>query len=82
MHQADILEIKAFVPARDFSLSLAFHADLGFELRSPGGGMFERAAPCPSLQDQGAGHERHEHPDSHHLRQQMTGLHLQPQAIS
>jgi hypothetical protein len=32
-------EIKAFVPARDFALSRRFYADLGFELRSEGGGV-------------------------------------------
>ncbi|MBV5294617.1 MAG: VOC family protein [Curvibacter lanceolatus] len=50
MHPADILEIKAFVPARDFSLSLAFYADLGFELRSSGGGIaYLSAGACSFL---------------------------------
>jgi hypothetical protein len=39
MNQADIIEIKAFIPAWDFSVSLAFYADLGFEIRSKGGGV-------------------------------------------
>ncbi|GAA3562463.1 MAG: VOC family protein [Pseudomonadales bacterium] len=33
------VEIKAFVPARDFALSKQFYQDLGFELRSDGGGV-------------------------------------------
>ncbi|MDD0837108.1 VOC family protein [Curvibacter sp. HBC61] len=50
MHPADTLEIKAFVPARDFALSLAFYTDLGFELRSSGGGIaYLRAGTCSFL---------------------------------
>lgn len=33
------VEIKAFVPAKDFALSKRFYQDLGFELRSDGGGV-------------------------------------------
>jgi hypothetical protein len=39
MSATDIIEIKAFVPARDFSVSLAFYSDLGFEVRSNAGGI-------------------------------------------
>lgn len=39
MNQTDIVEIKAFVPARDFPTSLAFYADMGFEVRSNAGGI-------------------------------------------
>jgi len=34
-----IIEIKAFVPAREFDVSLAFYQALGFEVRSSGGGI-------------------------------------------
>lgn len=33
------IEIKAFVPARDFELSLRFYTDLGFEVGWSGDGM-------------------------------------------
>ncbi|MDV2078473.1 VOC family protein [Marinobacter xestospongiae] len=33
------VEIKAFVPAKDFALSKRFYQDLGFELRGDGGGV-------------------------------------------
>jgi hypothetical protein len=33
------VEIKAFVPAKDFALSKRFYADLGFTQRSEGGGV-------------------------------------------
>jgi len=33
------VEIKAFVPARDFALSQQFYQDIGFEKRSEGGGV-------------------------------------------
>lgn len=33
------LEIKAFVPAKDFALSQQFYQDIGFEKRSEGGGV-------------------------------------------
>lgn len=32
-------ELKAFVPARDFSLSKRFYTDLGFVQRPEGGGL-------------------------------------------
>ncbi|MFT3735575.1 MAG: VOC family protein [Rhodocyclaceae bacterium] len=35
----DIVEIKAFVPARDFNQSLAFYTDLGFTVASNSGGI-------------------------------------------
>lgn len=33
------IELKAFVPARDFALSKRFYQDLGFTLASDGGGV-------------------------------------------
>lgn len=33
------VEIKAFVPAKDFQLSQRFYQDIGFEKRSEGGGV-------------------------------------------
>lgn len=39
MSSLQAIEIKAFVPARDFALSQRFYADLGFEKRSEGGGV-------------------------------------------
>lgn len=33
------IELKAFVPSKDFALSKRFYADLGFEQRSEGGGV-------------------------------------------
>lgn len=33
------VEIKAFVPAKDFQLSQQFYQDIGFEKRSEGGGI-------------------------------------------
>lgn len=33
------IELKAFVPARDFALSKRFYTDLGFTQRSEGGGV-------------------------------------------
>ena len=33
------VELKAFVPAKDFALSRRFYADLGFVQRSEGGGV-------------------------------------------
>jgi len=33
------IEIKAFVPAKDFALSQQFYKDIGFEKRSEGGGV-------------------------------------------
>ena len=34
-----VTEIKAFVPARDFSLSKQFYKDIGFTMASEGGGV-------------------------------------------
>jgi len=33
------IEIKAFVPAKDFALSQQFYKDIGFEKKSEGGGV-------------------------------------------
>ncbi len=35
----NVVEIKAFVPARDFELSKAFYKDIGFTMASSGGGV-------------------------------------------
>jgi len=34
-----VVEIKAFVPAKDFELSKQFYKDLGFTMASDGGGV-------------------------------------------
>jgi len=34
-----VIEIKAFVPSKDFELSKQFYVDIGFELKSVGGGV-------------------------------------------
>jgi len=34
-----VIELKAFVPAKDFELSKRFYTDLGFTQRSEGGGV-------------------------------------------
>ena len=39
MSNLTITEIKAFVPAKDFSLSKQFYQDLGFTMASDGGGI-------------------------------------------
>ena len=39
MREPAVLELKAFVPAKDFALSKRFYADLGFVQRSEGGGV-------------------------------------------
>lgn len=39
MSNLAVTEIKAFVPAKDFSLSKQFYLDLGFSLASEGGGV-------------------------------------------
>lgn len=39
MSQLHVIEIKAFVPARDFELSKRFYQDVGFTLASEGGGV-------------------------------------------
>jgi hypothetical protein len=44
------VEIKAFVPAKDFALSKRFYADLGFTQRSEGGGVaYFVVDGCPFL---------------------------------
>ena len=44
------IELKAFVPAKDFALSKRFYADLGFEQRSEGGGVaYFHVDGCPFL---------------------------------
>jgi len=47
------VELKAFVPARDFPLSKRFYTDLGFVQRSEGGGVayFHHEACAFLLQD-------------------------------
>ena len=47
------IEIKAFVPSRDFALSKQFYQDLGFELASDSGGVayFHRGDVSFLLQD-------------------------------
>ncbi len=54
------VEIKAFVPARDFDLSKQFYRDMGFTMASDGGGVayFHRGSSAFLLQDgcaEGAG---------------------------
>lgn len=39
MNAPAVIELKAFVPAKDFALSKRFYADLGFTQRSEGGGV-------------------------------------------
>ncbi|BDA77378.1 glyoxalase [Leptospira kobayashii] len=39
MSQLDVIEIKAFVPAKDYELSKQFYQDMGFNLKSEGGGV-------------------------------------------
>lgn len=39
MRELAVVELKAFVPARDFGLSKRFYTDLGFSQRSEGGGV-------------------------------------------
>jgi uncharacterized glyoxalase superfamily protein PhnB len=49
-HQLQAVEIKAFVPAKDFELSKRFYADLGFTQRSEGGGVAHFVVDgCPFL---------------------------------
>jgi len=47
-HRLSVVEIKAFVPTRDFELSKQFYKDIGFTMASEGGGVayfhFENAA--------------------------------------
>lgn len=35
----DAIEIKAFIPTKDFELSKQFYCDLGFDKKSEGGGV-------------------------------------------
>ena len=53
MPNLTVTEIKAFVPARDFSLSRQFYQDLGFTLASDGDGVayFHFGAVSFLLQD-------------------------------
>ncbi|WNB76603.1 VOC family protein [Methylomonas koyamae] len=48
-----VTEIKAFVPAKDFELSIRFYQDLGFTLASSGGGVayFHHGRAAFLLQD-------------------------------
>lgn len=39
MGELAVIELKAFVPAKDFGLSKRFYADLGFTQKSEGGGV-------------------------------------------
>ena len=39
MSNLNVTEIKAFVPAKDFTLSKQFYIDLGFTMASEGGGV-------------------------------------------
>ena len=39
MSRLTAIDLKTFVPAKDFALSQRFYADLGFEQRSEGGGV-------------------------------------------
>jgi len=39
MSNLDVIEIKAFIPAKDFELSKCFYQDVGFKLASSGGGI-------------------------------------------
>lgn len=44
------IELKAFVPAKDFALSKRFYAELGFTQRSEGGGVaYFACGPCAFL---------------------------------
>jgi len=47
-HHLAVVEIKAFVPAKDFELSKQFYKDIGFTMASEGGGVayfhFENAS--------------------------------------
>jgi hypothetical protein len=52
-HRLGVVEIKAFVPARDFELSKQFYRDIGFTMASEGGGVayFHFEAASFLLQD-------------------------------
>ena len=50
MDRLDTIEIKAFVPARDYALSRRFYADVGFEEKSEGDGIaYFAAGDCSFL---------------------------------
>ena len=50
MSELAVLELKAFVPAKDFALSKRFYADFGFTQRSEGGGVARfTCGPCAFL---------------------------------
>lgn len=50
MDRLDTIEIKAFVPARDYALSRRFYADIGFEEKSEGNGIaYFAAGECSFL---------------------------------
>lgn len=50
MSELETVEIKAFVPARDFELSKQFYQDLGFELASSSEGLaYLRRGDCSFL---------------------------------
>jgi Glyoxalase/Bleomycin resistance protein/Dioxygenase superfamily len=38
-HNLAVIEIKAFVPSKDFALSKEFYKDIGFRMASEGGGI-------------------------------------------
>ncbi|MFK2904473.1 VOC family protein [Dyella ginsengisoli] len=50
MDRLATIEIKAFVPARDYALSRRFYADIGFEEKSEGDGVaYFAAGECSFL---------------------------------
>ena len=50
MDRLATIEIKAFVPARDYALSRRFYADMGFEEKSEGDGVaYFAAGDCSFL---------------------------------
>ncbi len=53
VNNLNTVEIKAFVPAKDFELSKSFYQDLGFTMASEGGGVayFHRDRNSFLLQD-------------------------------
>ena len=52
MQNLNVIEMKAFVPARDFELSKHFYQDVGFTLHSDGDGVasFRYGSACFLLQ--------------------------------
>ena len=64
MPNLTVTEIKAFVPARDFSLSRQFYQDLGFTLASGLLPFRGGELPAAGLLPRGAGRALHDaHPD-------------------